>query len=74
MDAFLPAYREAITRIKAGEIGEVRYMTASFGFRSMDKLTKDGRLLNPDLAGGALYDVGVYPLTIVSDFIRLGAK
>ncbi len=64
---FLPAYREAITRVKAGEIGEVKYMTASFGFRSIDKLTTDGRLLNPDLAGGALYDVGVYPLTIVSD-------
>ena len=64
---FLPAYREAITRVKAGEIGAVKYITASFGFRSEDKLTKEGRLLNPDLAGGALYDVGVYPLTIVSD-------
>jgi predicted dehydrogenase len=64
---FLPAYREAIAKIKAGEIGQVKYMTASFGFRSEDKLTQDGRLLNPDLAGGALYDVGVYPLTIVSD-------
>lgn len=64
---FLPAYREAITRAKSGEIGEIKYMTASFGFRSADKLTTDGRLLNPDLAGGALYDVGVYPLTIASD-------
>lgn len=64
---FLPAYREAIRRAKSGEIGKVRYMTASFGFRSLDKLTKDGRLLNPDLAGGALFDVGVYPLTIAAD-------
>jgi len=64
---FLPAYRQAIEVIKSGEIGEVKYMTASFGFRSEDKLTQEGRLLNPDLAGGALYDVGVYPLTIVSD-------
>lgn len=64
---FLPAYRQAIEVVKSGEIGEVKYMTASFGFRSEDKLTQDGRLLNPDLAGGALYDVGVYPLTIVSD-------
>ncbi len=64
---FLPAYREAIDRVKSGEIGRVKYMTASFGFRSEDKLTTSGRLLNPDLAGGALYDVGVYPLTIVSD-------
>lgn len=64
---FLPAYREAIMRVKAGEIGEVKHLTASFGFRSEDKLSKDGRLMNPELAGGALYDVGVYPLTIASD-------
>ncbi len=64
---FLPAYKEAIRRAKSGEIGKIRQITASFGFRSIDKLTKDGRLLNPDLAGGALWDVGVYPLTIASD-------
>lgn len=63
---FLPAYREAIRRAKSGEIGEIQYITASFGFNSPN-LKPDGRLLNPDLAGGALYDVGVYPLTIVSD-------
>lgn len=64
---FLPGYREALRLAKSGAIGEVKYMTASFGFRSIDKLTKDGRLLNPDLAGGALFDVGVYPLTIAAD-------
>lgn len=64
---FLPAYREALKRAKSGEIGKVKYATASFGFRSIDKLTKDGRLLNPDLAGGALFDVGVYPLTLATD-------
>ncbi|WP_339694262.1 Gfo/Idh/MocA family oxidoreductase [uncultured Roseivirga sp.] len=63
---FLPAYREAIRRAKSGEIGEIQYITASFGFNSPN-LKPEGRLLNPDLAGGALYDVGVYPLTIVSD-------
>lgn len=64
---FLPAYQSAIQRIKQGDIGEVRHLTASFGFRSEEKLTKDGRLMNPDLAGGALYDVGVYPLNLASD-------
>ena len=64
---FLPSYQKAIEVVKSGEIGKVKYMTASFGFRSEEKLQKDGRLLNPDLAGGALYDVGVYPLTIMSD-------
>lgn len=65
---FLPAYREAVRRAKSGEIGKIKYITASFGFRSENSVNPDGRLMNPDLAGGALYDVGVYPLTIVSDF------
>ena len=64
---YLPAYREAIRRAKSGEIGTVKHITASFGFRSEISTNPDGRLMNPDLAGGALYDVGVYPLTIVSD-------
>lgn len=64
---FLPAYRSAIERIQKGDIGEVNYLTASFGFRSEEKLTKDGRLLNPNLAGGALYDVGIYPLNLATD-------
>lgn len=64
---FLPSYKTAIEKAKNGAIGELKYMTASFGFRSIDKLNPDGRLLNPDLAGGALYDVGVYPLTMMSD-------
>ena len=64
---FLPAYREAIARAKSGELGAIRCINAGFGFRSVDKLAPEGRLLNPDLAGGALYDVGVYPLTLVAD-------
>lgn len=64
---FLPAYQEAMKRVRSGEIGEIRYVTANFGFNSPDKLTKEGRLLNPNLAGGALYDVGVYPLTFAAD-------
>jgi predicted dehydrogenase len=71
---FLPAYREAIRRAKSGEIGQIKYVTGSFGFRSIDKLSKDGRLLNPDLAGGALYDVGVYPLTFAADLFGWDPK
>tara|TARA_Y100000114_G_scaffold156929_1_gene186059 strand:- start:18795 stop:19868 length:1074 start_codon:yes stop_codon:yes gene_type:complete len=64
---FLPAYNEALRRAKAGAIGPLNYLTASFGFRSEDKLTAHGRLLNPELAGGAFFDVGVYPLTMAAD-------
>jgi predicted dehydrogenase len=47
-----------------GEIGEVRHITATFGFSV--PYNPKGRLLNPDLAGGALLDVGVYAVSLVS--------
>ncbi|MCY3862723.1 MAG: Gfo/Idh/MocA family oxidoreductase [bacterium] len=59
---FLPIY-EAVRRwVDEGCIGEVRQVTASFGFAA--PVMPEHRLFNPDLAGGSLLDVGVYPLTI----------
>ena len=45
-----------------GAIGEVRLLTADFGFRS--GWNTQGRLLNPDLGGGGLLDVGVYTVAM----------
>jgi predicted dehydrogenase len=42
-------------------IGEVRAVNVAFSFRVPGNMLK-GRLLNPDLAGGSLLDVGVYNL------------
>ena len=59
---FLPIY-EAVRRwVDEGRIGEVRQVTASFGFAA--PVMPEHRLFNRDLAGGSLLDVGVYPLTI----------
>ena len=55
---FLPSMQQARAWIDEGLIGDVRVVQASFGFRS--GWDPEGRLLNPDLAGGALLDVGVY--------------
>ncbi len=41
-------------------IGDVRIVTADFGFRA--SLNPEGRLFNPALAGGGLLDVGVYTI------------
>lgn len=45
-------------------IGEVRLIQVSMGFRA--QAAPESRLLNPGLAGGALLDVGVYPVSFTS--------
>ena len=59
---YLPS-RELIDRvISGGEIGEVRALTANLGYDIGHKK----RITDPALAGGALLDVGIYPLTFAS--------
>jgi len=48
--------------IASGEIGEVRHVSASFGFSSQFNPTS--RLDDPALGGGAILDVGVYPVSL----------
>jgi predicted dehydrogenase len=57
---FIPLIVELKRRIDAGDIGQVRMVQADFGFRA--PLNPNSRLFNPELAGGALLDLGVYPL------------
>ncbi|RMI08705.1 Gfo/Idh/MocA family protein [Cellulomonas triticagri] len=55
---FADALRSVIT---SGRIGAVRSLRAEFGFTS---LSRTGRLFDPALAGGAVYDVGGYPVSL----------
>jgi predicted dehydrogenase len=57
---FNPAIIRAKQIIDSGDIGEVRYISADFGFQKPYDPTS--RLYDPALAGGAILDVGVYPL------------
>lgn len=59
---FLPALEMLRKLLKDGIIGEVRLITADFGFRG--NLDPEHRLYNPALGGGALLDVGIYPLAL----------
>ncbi|MDT0303721.1 Gfo/Idh/MocA family protein [Streptomonospora wellingtoniae] len=61
---FAPATRKVRDLLAEGAIGEVRMVQAGIGGR-MD-YDPQGRLFSPDLAGGALLDVGVYPVAFAS--------
>lgn len=61
---FLPAYARLQELVADGAIGEVRAVQATFGFPAA--ALPAGRLLDPALGGGALLDLGVYPLHLAT--------
>ena len=61
---FLPAIVKVRQWLRDGMIGDVTMMEANFGF--VVPWVPEGRLLNPNLGGGALLDAGVYPLSLAS--------
>jgi len=56
---FNPNIQQVMDKIKKGEIGVPTYMNASFSFHK--DIDHDHRLFNPDLAGGSILDIGIYP-------------
>ncbi len=59
---FLPAIVRARELIASGMIGEVRMLNADFGFRT--SFNPKSRLFDLALGGGALLDVGIYPMSL----------
>ncbi|MCG8603112.1 MAG: Gfo/Idh/MocA family oxidoreductase [Verrucomicrobiales bacterium] len=57
---FLPAIRKAVEWIESGRIGDPVLLRADFCFRG--SVDPADRLMNPDLGGGAVLDVGIYPV------------
>lgn len=64
---FYPAFFKLRELLAAGAIGEVRMLTADLGFRS--NVNPQGRLFDLALGGGALLDVGVYPVSLASHIL-----
>ncbi len=62
-----PLMREAVRRVEAGEIGDIQLLQADFGFQPPYDPTS--RLFNPELGGGALLDVGIYPVALALQFL-----
>ncbi len=68
---FLPIYGQVADGLAAGEIGTLRRVVSRFGFEAAHEPL--GRLFNPDLAGGALLDLGVYTLSLPQWLVGGGA-
>jgi len=66
---FNPTIQKAKELIARGIIGELRYLHADFAFYALDR-PEEGRLLNPNLGGGSLLDIGIYPIFL--SYLLLG--
>ena len=64
---FMPALAEVKRIIASGEIGEVSQVVADFGFTA--NFGPEHRVFNPELGGGALLDLGIYPLSIAASLL-----
>jgi predicted dehydrogenase len=59
---FLPSMIQFKTEMEKGTIGEPLLLQCSFGFIS--PFDPQRRVYNPDLGGGSLPDIGIYPLFV----------
>jgi len=59
---FFPAVKKALEWLRSGRIGEPRMLTANFGIDS--SADRDQWRFQKSMSGGALMDVGIYPLAL----------
>lgn len=57
---FIPATETVLNLIESGVIGKVQFVRADFGF--IGDRDPEKRLFNKKLGGGALLDIGIYPI------------
>ena len=63
----MPLYKKLQELMRSGELGELRMVQMNFG--SYKEYDMKNRFFNPDLAGGALLDIGVYALSFIRWFM-----
>lgn len=61
---FKPTTKKLRELVETGVLGELRYISSDFGYQSEDDVDPKDRRLDKAIGGGALYDVGVYPLAM----------
>ena len=65
--AFLPPYRQMKQLVDGGKVGNIKYIHAEFGFKPTAPVAR--RLYDPALGGGALLDIGIYPVFLALDLL-----
>lgn len=65
---FLPKTQKVREWVKSGVIGEIKQIQATIGFHPPRDM--DGRLYNPALGGGVMYDLGVYFIDLIPYFVN----
>ena len=59
---FFPAFQQALEWVRSGRIGQPKMIQAAFGYDG--SANKEQWRFSHDMAGGALLDVGIYPLAL----------
>ncbi len=65
---FLPTILNVFSWVDEGRKGEIKAIEANFGF--VGNSDPEWRLMNPKLGGGALLDVGIYPVLMANALNR----
>jgi predicted dehydrogenase len=64
---FLPQYQKVLQIIDEGTLGKIKLIQADFGFKAPEPLPQ--RLYDPILGGGALLDIGIYPVFLAQSLL-----
>ncbi|MPM53633.1 scyllo-inositol 2-dehydrogenase (NADP(+)) IolU [bioreactor metagenome] len=63
----MPAFRTARAWVQEGRIGQPKLISAGFSYQG--NYDPQNRLFNPELAGGSLFDVGIYPIDFATGIL-----
>ncbi len=67
---YMPIYKFLHDKLREGIIGDVQHIECSLGYDIRDK----ERIVKPELAGGALLDLGVYPLNVFAMLFQMAPE
>lgn len=63
---FLPAYQHMKQHVESGTLGDIKLIKGDFSFDGTS-FDKNSRVKNPKYAAGAIWDVGMYPISLAVD-------